>query len=72
MLGAIIKKMKRHQNIDILIPNFKCGEILEYEISKIETFRFKDSNSKPFKRNYLIELRKIEERKYEVYYPKVF
>lgn len=61
--------MKRHQNIDILIPDFESGEIFEYEISKIETFRFKDSYSKPFKRNYLIELRKIEEKKYEVYYP---
>ncbi len=59
-----------HPNIDILIPKIAVDEIVEYEISKIETFLYKDSNGKPFRRNYNIELRKIDELQYEVYYPK--
>ena len=61
--------MKRDENIDLLIPNFEKDEIIGYEISKLETFSFKGSGSNPFKRNYLVELREIGDRQYEVHYP---
>lgn len=62
--------MKKHRNIEKLIPNLNEGEILEYEVSKMESFKFNESIKNSFCRNYFFELRKIGGKNFEVYYPK--
>ncbi|MEM8890388.1 MAG: hypothetical protein AAGD28_20600 [Bacteroidota bacterium] len=55
--------------LERLIPSYKVDELVEFRVSKEESFQFKNSASKPFKRSYSIELRELEGKVYEIYYP---
>ncbi|MEM6807122.1 MAG: hypothetical protein AAF696_37315, partial [Bacteroidota bacterium] len=61
--------MEQNPEIEVLIPQYPQEEIITYEISKEENFRFKASSSKAFNRSYTIEFRKLEGEIYEIYYP---
>jgi len=61
--------MEENNDFQMLIPELEIDEIIEYKVSKEETFKFKDNQSKPFIRRYNIELRSINKNEFEVYYP---
>jgi len=61
--------MEAEHDLEILLPKYKLDEIVAYQVSKEETFTFKTSASKPFRRSYSIELRELEGKVYEIYYP---
>ncbi|MDW3648931.1 MAG: hypothetical protein R8P61_17815 [Bacteroidia bacterium] len=61
--------MEGRQEFELLIPNYVLDEIVAYRVFKEESFSFKGSSSKPFKRVYSFELRELEGKVYEIYYP---
>ena len=61
--------MDEDQDFELLIPKYSQDKIVSYQVFKEESFTFKSSASKPFKRNYSIELRELEGKVYEIYYP---
>lgn len=60
------------KTVEQLVPKFEVGKLLRYRIFKKETFRFMNSESKPFERHYTIEIRILSKTQLEVYYPDSF
>ncbi|MEL6251000.1 MAG: hypothetical protein AAFR87_03215 [Bacteroidota bacterium] len=61
--------MENPKELKLLIPNYPQDEIVKFQVSKEETFHFGNSVSKPFNRMYPLELRELEGKVYEIYYP---
>ena len=56
-------------SLQLLLPKLGLDELITYHVKKQETFQSKDTEHPPFLREYSIELKKIEENLYEVFYP---
>lgn len=62
--------MEEQEDIDeILKPNWNINEKLTYSIWKKDTFEFDGSESDVYEREYLIELRLLEDNIVEAYFP---
>lgn len=52
-----------------LIPQWEIGERILYKVDKSNSFRFRKSESEPYESSYTIELKLLEEKLIEAYFP---
>ena len=72
VISSNAHNMDEEQDLELLIPKYSQDAIVNFRVFKEEGFSFKASSSKPFSRNYSLELRELEGKVYEIYYPQSF